>query len=109
MSERRPATTIGELDVHIGYLQQEVKSVATALSGMATKADIEAITKRMDEMATKAMLNSEVSALRDELTRESPRTKFREITDAITKMGAAATVLVAFAYGVVSILDKVAK
>ena len=72
MSERRPATTIGELDVHIGYLQQEIKSVATALSGMATKADIEAITKRMDEMATKTMLDSEVSALRAELTPGKP-------------------------------------
>lgn len=109
MSERRPATTIGELDVHIGYLQQEIKSVATALSGMATKADIELLTKRMNEMATKVQLESEVSALRLEMTRESPRTRFREITDAITKMGAAATVLIAFAYGVVAVLEKVAK
>ena len=53
MSERRPATTIGELDVHIGYLQKEVKSVAIVYQAWAP-ADIEAITKRMDEMATKS-------------------------------------------------------
>ena len=53
---RVPAQTIGELDVHLSYLQGSIKEVASRLDGMATKEDIEAISHRLAEFATKAEL-----------------------------------------------------
>lgn len=53
MSDRRPATTIQELDVHLGYLQVAIKDLQGTVSAMATKRDIEALAERMDTFASK--------------------------------------------------------
>lgn len=62
---RVPAQTIGELDVHISYLQGSVKEVAERLAGMATKEDIEAISSRLTEFATKQELKTLESRVDD--------------------------------------------
>ena len=56
MSDRRPATTIPELDVHLGYLQSAIKELQGTVSSMATKEDITAIAERMETFATKEEL-----------------------------------------------------
>ena len=56
MSDRRPATTIPELDVHLGYLQAAIRDLQSSVSSMATKDDITALAARMETFATKEEL-----------------------------------------------------
>lgn len=56
MSERRAATTIGELDIHLSNVQDALRELRGAVSNMATRDDIEAIAERLDEFATKEEL-----------------------------------------------------
>lgn len=56
MSDRRPATTIPELDVHLGYLQAAIRDLQGTVSGMATKKDITEIAERLETFATKEEL-----------------------------------------------------
>lgn len=56
MLERRPATTIPELDVHLGYVQQALKELQGAVENMATKQDITRLAERMNTFATKEEL-----------------------------------------------------
>lgn len=37
MSDRRPATTIGELDIHLGNVMDKLSNVETMLTKMATR------------------------------------------------------------------------
>lgn len=67
MSDRRPATTIGELDVHIGYLAQQMMDIQAAIADMATRADLEKLAGRIESLATR----DELRALEDRLSRET--------------------------------------
>ena len=62
IQERRPATTIGELDIHLGFLMEELRAVRDQQQEMirmlATKQDvaeqIAALNKRIDDESTSA-------------------------------------------------------
>lgn len=56
MSDRRAATTIGELDIHLGNVQAAVSQLVGAVSKMATKDDLQIITEKMSALATKEEL-----------------------------------------------------
>ena len=58
MSDRRAATTIGELDIHLSILQRQMSDISAAVGGMATKEDIQAIANQMKDFATKEELKS---------------------------------------------------
>ena len=64
MSERRPATTIGELDIHLGFLMDEIREMSKQLAGLATK----------DE------LDKEVASIRAELADRSVGGAWRKLT-----------------------------
>lgn len=68
MSDRRPATTIPELDVHLGYLQAAIKEVQSTISVMATKRDITELAERMDTFATKEELALLAKRVEDDTT-----------------------------------------
>jgi hypothetical protein len=53
MSDRRPAATIQELDVHLGYVQQAIGDLQKVVASMATKQDIDELAKRMETFASK--------------------------------------------------------
>ena len=68
MNDRRPATTIPELDVHLGYLQSAIKELQGTVSSMATKDDIAAIADRMETFATKEELARLAKRVEDDTT-----------------------------------------
>lgn len=80
MSDRRPATTIGELDIHISNLQSRMTEVLSAMQNTATKADIEGIKISMSSLATKAEVASEIAAIREEVKRIKPTTIMRNVS-----------------------------
>lgn len=109
---RRPATTIGELDLHLSYTQQALdeirRAVASLAEGMATKQDIERIEEQMGTFATR----SELDALEKRLASEGVSTTFDRWLSWITKVGAAAAVVTAAGGGVaafVHYLDRMPK
>ena len=111
MSERpdhKPATSIEVLDLHLDYLRRDVARLVEAVGNMATKADIDALSRRMDQYATR----DELRALEIQVQRGSvPSTVDRWLT-LITKIGAAACVIAGCAASVaafVHFLDRVPK
>lgn len=79
MSDRRPAQTIGELDVHLGHVQERLAALGSLMQQMATKADLDRIELAMSQMATKAEVAAEVKAIRDEVERNKPATLAKQI------------------------------
>jgi hypothetical protein len=78
MSERRPAQTIGELDIHLGNVQSRLTDIAHVMQGMATKSDITRIEATMAQLATKAEVAAEIKAIRDEVHQSKPGTLIRK-------------------------------
>lgn len=107
-TQRPRANTLGELDLHLGYIQDELSKVVEALPNMATKNDIQALERRMDAFATKAELKS----VEDRLQAETVASTFDRWVSAITKLGSAAAVVVAFFAAIAALVhfvDKVPK
>lgn len=85
---------MGELDLHLGYLQADVKKVLEAVANMATKQDLQAIEQRMNALATK----EELAAVKRELQGESVPTIMQKVGKGaawVTKVAAAGTVVAA--------------
>jgi len=96
MSERRPATTIGELDIHLGHIQGELGRLAAAVNNMATRDDIATLTSRIEKMATK----DELKAVEDRLSKDSVPGTFDRWGGAATK-GMAIVGLVSAVYAAI--------
>ena len=69
MTERRSATTIEQLDVHFGYMMEELQNMRRELVEM----------RQM--LATKEELNREIAALRAEVQNQAPKTIWRKWTE----------------------------
>jgi hypothetical protein len=85
MTERRSATTIEQLDVHFGYMMEELQNMRRELVEMK------------NVLATKEELNREVAALRVEMQSQAPKTiwkKWTEIALGISAIAAAFWVVV---------------
>lgn len=66
MTERRPATTIGELDIYLSNLQAGLVEMRDTLRNMATKDDIRQITASLVTFATKEELRAAEARLRED-------------------------------------------
>lgn len=77
MNDRRPAQTIGELDIHLSNVQSRLAEIATTMHGMATKHDVTRIESAMAQLATKAEVAAELKAIREEVHRAKPATLLR--------------------------------
>lgn len=77
MTERRPAQTIGELDIHLSNVQSRLVEIQHVMQGMATKSDVTRIEAAMAQLATKAEVAAEIKAIRDEVQRSKPATLLR--------------------------------
>ena len=103
---RPPATTIEALDAHLYHLQRSIEKLVSATEGMATRADVESIGKRLDQFATKA----ELAELEKRVSGQSPANTFDRALSFITRVGAALAVVVALVGGVAALvhyLDRV--
>jgi len=106
--ERRAATTIGELDLHLGYVQQEIARLVDAVGDMATKQDIQELEQRMNGFALKA----DVEAVGRRLDALESRKPFDEMLAKITRVGgamAAMGAIGAFLAYIVHAFEKVPK
>lgn len=74
--DRVGATTIGELDVHLGYLQRDIREFGERLREMATRDDIDALRAEMKELATR----KELTALEDKVNGQSAKSIVHLIT-----------------------------
>jgi RNA processing factor Prp31 len=82
MTERRPATTIEGLDIHLWHVMEKLIGLETEIKKMVT----------IDHM------NSEIAQLRKELKDQAPQTIWRKMTEiavGLTAVAGAVAVLVA--------------
>ncbi len=100
MSERRSATTIGELDLHLSYVQAALTELQQSVAAMATRADFEQLAARMDGLATKA----ELKALEDKLAGDSVPGTFSRLSDVAGRALVIGTVVAAIIGGAVTLL-----
>jgi len=103
MSERRAATTIGELDIHLSNVQASVERLTTAMGNMATKDDVRQLSDRMQTFATKA----ELAEVARRLEEDSAPSTFWRIVGGFTKIGAAVVVAVTM-FGLVTAVTRFA-
>lgn len=92
IAERRPATTIGELDIHLGFLMDELKEMREQQESM------------MRLLATK----QEVEALRTELEAKIKNGSFSAFLRRLTEIAVAVTALCTAAGFVFAVLKYVA-
>ena len=64
MSERRPATTIGELDIHLGNVMQKLDDFQGEVRGALAK------------LATRDYVDDQIRAVRKEVNESKPSTLF---------------------------------
>lgn len=92
MNERRPAQTIGELDIHLSNLQSRIQELVAAQQAMAnnvaSRSDIEGLRHSMSALATKAELAAEISAIRAEVERIKPGTVLKQLTAILAALAA---------------------
>ena len=106
MAERTTAQTIGELDVHLGYLRDEIARLSAAVATMATSDDIKRLTDRIDTLASKR----ELEEAEKRWASGSVRSTFERGINLVTRLGAALVVLASmggFVVAVVHYLDKI--
>lgn len=100
MSERRAATTIGELDIHLGNVQESIRELRDSVANMATKEDIKSLTARMDNFATK----EELRKVEERLSADSAPSLFWRWVAGAQKLAAAFTVVAAACALIVGII-----
>lgn len=108
MSERRAASTIGELDIHLGNVQDSIRELRDTVGNMATKEDIKALTARMENFATK----DELRRVEMRLEADSAPSLFWRWVGNAQKIAAAITVVAAacgLIFGGFWVADKLPK
>lgn len=69
MIERRPATTIGELDIHLGFLMEELRDIKAQQGAMLNK------------LATKEEVAEQIAELREKIDAQSIRSFWKRLTE----------------------------
>jgi len=69
MIERRPATTIGELDIHLGFIMEELRDVRAQQGAMLAK------------LATKEEVAEQIGELRAKIEANAPRSFWKHVTE----------------------------
>lgn len=108
LEDRKHPVSLEVVDIHLDYLRSDMRKVLAAIATMATKDDIRALEHRMQSFVTR----SEFDALASKVQSGSVQSTFDRLLSFVTRMGAAAAVLVAVAGGIATLvhfLDKVPK
>lgn len=69
IAERRPATTIGELDIHLGFLMEELREIRTRQEAMTSM------------LATKQEVAEQINTLKKQIEDNSPRSFWKRTTE----------------------------
>lgn len=69
IAERRPATTIGELDIHLGFLMEELRDIRQRQESM------------VNMLATKQEVADQIADLKAKIEANSPRSFWKRITE----------------------------
>lgn len=69
IAERRPATTIGELDIHLGFLMEELRDIRQRQESM------------VNMLATKQEVAEQIATLKSQIDANSPRSFWKRITE----------------------------
>ena len=69
IAERRPAPTIGELDIHLGFLMEELRDIRQRQESM------------VHMLATKQEVADQISALKTQIDENSPRSFWKRLTE----------------------------
>ena len=88
MSDRRPAQTIGELDIHLGFVMDELRDMRGTL----------------DRLATKEWVSTKIADLEVKIEANTPRSLWKRVTEMAVGVTALAAML-----GVVVAIVKWAK
>lgn len=80
--KRRAASSIEELDIHLGYVQEALRSIQESVRGMATKEDIRELSTRMGSFATK----DELAALAQRVEDEAAGRKLKRLAGVATSL-----------------------
>lgn len=105
MGERRAATTVQELDIHLGYVQQNLARLIEAVAEMATKEDIRQLNDRMQSFATR----EELLELEKRLNALTLPSLFDRWASTVTKIGAVAAVVAAGAGAFAAVVHFIAR
>ena len=90
---RRPATNVGELDIHIGYVMDELAKILRRQEMLATKSDVADMRVEMRTFATKA----EVDLLREEVKNNTVPHTLKQWSDVALRVAATAAAVAAIA------------
>jgi len=97
MSDRRPATTIAELDIHLSHMQARISDLASAVQTMASnaasKADIADIRSDMTQFVTRAEVEAKLQMLAQEVERNKPSTMLRNFAALLAGIAALGAVV----------------
>jgi len=110
-----PATNLGELGIHLGYLRAEVHRLVQAMPHMATKTDIDNLARKFEQYATQddmRAMRTDVEMLRLRVVDGAVGTTFDRGISFVTRVGGAAAVLAACSASIaafVHFLDRVPK
>ena len=88
MSDRRPAQTIGELDIHLGFVMDELRDMRGT----------------QDRLATKEWVSTKIADLEVKIEANTPRSLWKRVTEMAVGVTALAAML-----GVVVAVVKWAK
>jgi hypothetical protein len=69
IAERRPATTIGELDIHLGFLMEELRDIRQRQESM------------VHMLATKQEVADQIATLKTQIEENSPRSFWKRLTE----------------------------
>ena len=77
MSDRRPAQTIGELDIHLGFVMDELRDMRGTL----------------DRLATKEWVSTKIADLEVKIEANTPRSLWKRVTEMAVGVTALAAML----------------
>lgn len=110
--EMPPATTFGELDIQLRVMRADIHRLVSAMSTMATRADIDALARRLDGYATHddvRAVRTEVELLRKRVEAGSVASNLEKFGNMAKQVSAIVAFIVAAAYFIVGLIEKVPK
>lgn len=111
-TEMPPATTFGELDIQLRVMRADIHRLVTAMSNMATREDIAALSRKFDAYAT----HEDMRALRTDFELLRQRVEDGSVRSNLERWGTLAkhavtivTLVVASSYFIIALVEKAAK
>lgn len=108
-TDQKPAVSIAVIDLHLDYLRRDVARLVEAVGQMATKSDIDQLSKRMDQYATRDELRpitDAIERLKTDVQSGSVRSTFDRWASVAQKLAAICAFALAGALAIAHLVDK---